>query len=167
MLDLLEHAQREGWSFLDACRVLEITPLRVYRWAERRERGQLTDRAPGGGAVHGLLAAEAKQIVALFHEWGEVDRSHRKLAHRGSYLGRVWVSPSSVHRVLEAHGLRVRARPRLGVSAEAHIGLHGANRARSPGRVSGGVHRCSATHSFRGRVPGAEGTPRRAIWNWM
>jgi putative transposase len=116
LLDLVEQAQREGWSLLDACRVLEIIPLRVYRWAERRERGQLADRRPGGGAVHGLLAAEVEQIIALFHEWGEVDHSHRKLAHRGSYLGRVWVSPSSVHRVLEAHGLRIRARLRPGVS---------------------------------------------------
>ena len=66
--------------------------------------------------MHGLLQAEVEQIIGLFHEWGEVDRSHRKLAHRGSYLGRVWVSPSSVHRVLEAHGLRIRARPRPGVS---------------------------------------------------
>ncbi|MCP4224310.1 MAG: transposase family protein, partial [Actinomycetia bacterium] len=32
-------------------------------------------------------------------------RSHRKLAHRGSYQHRVWVSPSSVRRVLAAHGL--------------------------------------------------------------
>lgn len=31
-----------------------------------------------------------------FHEWGEVDRSHRKLAHRGSYLNRVWVSPATL-----------------------------------------------------------------------
>jgi putative transposase len=43
---------------------------------------------------------------------GEVDRSHRKLAHRGSYLGRVWVSPSSVRRVLAAEGLRLRPLPR-------------------------------------------------------
>ena len=50
--------------------------------------------------MHGLLAEEAEQILALFDEWGETDRSHRKLAHRGSYLGRVWVSPSSVRRVL-------------------------------------------------------------------
>jgi hypothetical protein len=38
-----------------------------------------------------LAADEATEILALFDEWGEVDRSHRKLAHRGSYLGRVWV----------------------------------------------------------------------------
>lgn len=50
--------------------------------------------------MHGILAEEAEEGLALFDEWGEVDRSHRKLAHRGSYLGRVWVSPSTVRRVL-------------------------------------------------------------------
>jgi transposase InsO family protein len=50
--------------------------------------------------MHGLLNEEVAEILALFDEWGETDRSHRKLAHRGSYLGRVWVSPSSVRRVL-------------------------------------------------------------------
>ncbi|MGZ4624511.1 MAG: hypothetical protein ACXVX2_20825 [Blastococcus sp.] len=67
--------------------------------------------------MHGLLADEVEAIVALFHEWGEVDRSHRKLAHRGSYLSRVWVSPSSVRRVLAAQGLRLRPPPRPGRSA--------------------------------------------------
>jgi putative transposase len=38
----------------------------------------------------------------------------RKLAHRGSYLERVWVSPSSVRRVLAAEGLRLRPLPRPG-----------------------------------------------------
>jgi hypothetical protein len=47
---------------------------------------------------------------------GEVDRSHRKLAHRGSYLERVWVSPASVRRVLEREGLRLRPLPRPGRS---------------------------------------------------
>jgi putative transposase len=50
-------------------------------------------------------------ILALFESWGDVDRSHRKLAHRGSYLGLVWVSPATVRRVLAAHGL-VLTRPR-------------------------------------------------------
>ena len=37
--------------------------------------------------------------------WGEIDRSHRKLAHRGSYENLVWVAPSTFRRVLAAHGL--------------------------------------------------------------
>jgi putative transposase len=50
-------------------------------------------------------------ILELFETWGDVDRSHRKLAHRGSYTHKVWVSPATVRRVLSAHGL-VLKRPR-------------------------------------------------------
>jgi transposase InsO family protein len=67
--------------------------------------------------VHGLLAEEVSEILALFDEWGEVDRSHRKLAHRGSYLGRVWVSPSSVRRVLHLADKHFRPLPKPGRSA--------------------------------------------------
>ena len=84
----------------------------MWRWYARRAAGQLADKATGGNPMHGLLAEEVAQIVALFEQWGETDRSHRKLAHRGSYLGRVWVSPASVRRVLAAHGLRLRPAPR-------------------------------------------------------
>ena len=66
--------------------------------------------------MHGLLPAEAEQILALFDEWGETDRSHRKLAHRGSYLGSVWVSPSSVRRVLFLADKHFRPLPRPGKS---------------------------------------------------
>jgi putative transposase len=55
--------------------------------------------------VHGLRPQEMSAILELFEQWGEIDRSHRKLAHRGSYTGRVWVSPATVRRVLAAHGL--------------------------------------------------------------
>ena len=43
---------------------------------------------------------EVEAILTRFEDWGQVDRSHRKLAHRGSYTGKVWVSPESVRRVL-------------------------------------------------------------------
>lgn len=82
----------------------------------RRQHDELEDKAPGGNPLHGLLDAEVTEIVALYHEWGDVDRSHRKLAHRGSYLGRVWVSESSVLRVLAAQGLRLHPPPRPGSS---------------------------------------------------
>jgi transposase InsO family protein len=95
---------------------LELGEVRVHRWVARRARGALADRAPGGSPLHGLLAQEAEQILALFEEWGETDRSHRKLAHRGSYLGRVWVSPSSVRRVLFLADKHFRPLPRPGRS---------------------------------------------------
>ncbi|MGH3849964.1 MAG: hypothetical protein ACRDRT_09720, partial [Pseudonocardiaceae bacterium] len=74
----------------------------------------MEDKAPGGHPLHGLLPGE---IVALYHEWGDIDRSHRKLAHRGSYLERVWVSPASVRRVLAAQGLDLNPPPRPGTSS--------------------------------------------------
>ena len=115
-MDLVDDAVEAGWTIRRACGVLEIGEVRTHRWAARRARGQLADRAPGGSAMHGLLAEEAEEILALFEEWGETDRSHRKLAHRGSYLGRLWVSPSSVRRVLSLADKHFRPRPQPGKS---------------------------------------------------
>src|SRR5207247_2389234 len=81
----------EGLSVQAACRVLQVGERRVNRWQARRAAGTLADRPAGGGAVHGLLDEEVEAILELAEQWGEVDRSHRKLAHRGSRLGRVWV----------------------------------------------------------------------------
>jgi hypothetical protein len=116
LLDLLEQACGRGWTVHAACQVLEVSELRVDRWLGRRAADQLEDHTPGGSPMHGLLEWEVAEIVRLFEEWGEVDRSHRKLAHRGSYLERVWVSPASVRRVLEREGLRLRPLPRPGRS---------------------------------------------------
>lgn len=71
----------------------------------------LADRRPGGTPVHALRPEEVQAILKLADEWGEVDGSHRKLAHRGSYLGRVWVSASTVLRVLLEHGRALPYRP--------------------------------------------------------
>ncbi len=80
------------------------------RWRRRRDTGCLGDRKPGD-AVHGLRPEEITAILELFEQWGDVDRSYRKLAQRGSYLRLVWVSPATVRRVLAAHVL-VLKRPR-------------------------------------------------------
>lgn len=105
LLGLVDQAVAQGFTTQAACRVLQLSERRVNRWQVRRAAGTLADRPAGGGAVHGLLAEEVEAILELAVEWGEVDRSHRKLAHRGSRLGRVWVSPASVFRVLAAHDL--------------------------------------------------------------
>ena len=116
LLDLLEQACGQGWTVRGTCQVLQVSELRVYRWLGRRAAGELADQAPGGSPVYGLLDWEVAEVIRLFDQWGEVDRSHRKLAHRGSYLERVWVSPASVRRVLERQGLRLRPLPRPGRS---------------------------------------------------
>jgi transposase InsO family protein len=107
LLDLVDDAAEAGWSSRRAAAVLGLDADRVGRWAERRRADRLADAAPGGGPRHGLLDWERAAVVELFESWGEVDRSHRKLAHRGSRLDLVHVSESSVRRVLAAEGLAV------------------------------------------------------------
>ncbi|HEY5152030.1 MAG TPA: hypothetical protein VIJ23_19895 [Mycobacterium sp.] len=66
--------------------VLDLGRVRAHRWMFRAGLGELVDRRPGGSPVHGLLPTEETEILAVFEQWVEIDRSHRKLAHRGSYL---------------------------------------------------------------------------------
>jgi hypothetical protein len=99
-----------GWTRRKACRVLGVDERRARRWQQRAAAGELDEHVPGR-PMHGLLGWEVAAILALADEWGETDASHRKLAHRGSYLGRVWVSPATVYRVLAAHGRTLPQRP--------------------------------------------------------
>jgi transposase InsO family protein len=106
VLKTVDDAVAAGFAHSWACSLWPISDDRVHRWrARRRDVGSLVDRAPGGHPVHGLLPGEIAEILAISEEWGPIDRSHRKLAHRGSYVGRVWVSPATFRRVLAAHGL--------------------------------------------------------------
>ena len=116
MLGLIDQAVASGWERRRACRYLELDERRAWRWQRRRAAGTLADLAAGGHPVHGLLAEEQAAIIELFDRWSDTDRSHRKLAHRGSYERLVWVSPSTVMRVLAAHGLVLRAPRRTGRS---------------------------------------------------
>jgi transposase InsO family protein len=119
LLGLIDRAVADGWAHARACRVLGLADVRAHRWRQRlREIGSVEDGDPGGGAVHGLLAWEEQAILELIEQWGWVDRSHRKLAHRGSYTETVFVSPSTVLRVALKHqvvlpGEPIRARPVL------------------------------------------------------
>lgn len=112
LLGLIDEAVAEGWSHTRACRVLGLADSRAHHWRQRlRETGSLEDGRPGGGAVHGILAWEEQAILDLIETWGPVDRSHRKLAHRGSYTGVVFVSPSTVLRVALNHQVRLPGEP--------------------------------------------------------
>ena len=118
LLGLIDDAIEAGWTLTRACGVLEVDRGRAWRWRWRDLDDTLDDTAPGGNPVHGLLEWEEAEIVALFEEWGPVDLSHRKLAHRGSYLDRVFVSPASVDRVLARHGLALAGTRRPGHSVK-------------------------------------------------
>ncbi len=75
LLDLIDEAVEADWTIRRACRVLELGEVRAHRWHARRARGKLADHAPGGSPMHGILAEEAREILALFDQWGQVDRS--------------------------------------------------------------------------------------------
>jgi transposase/transposase InsO family protein len=106
VLKTVDEAVAAGFDHSWACSIWRVSDDRVHRWrARRRQLGTLVDRAPGGNPMHGLLAGEVESILAVAEAWGPIDRSHRKLAHRGSYEGLVWVAPSTFRRVLAAHGL--------------------------------------------------------------
>ena len=92
--------------------MLDLGEVRAHRWYARRAKGRLVDGDPGGSPLHDLLPEETAEILALYDEWGTTDRSHRKLAHRGSYLCRVWVSPSTVRRVLHVADTKIPFRGR-------------------------------------------------------
>jgi putative transposase len=119
LLGLVDSAVAAGWAHVRVCRMLEIEDVRVHRWRRRlQEHGTLEDRPPVGNAVHRILPEEERAILELIEEWAWVDRSHRKLAHRGSYTGVVFVSPSTLLRValkhrIELPGEPVRPRPAL------------------------------------------------------
>ncbi len=112
LLGLIDRAVADGWKHRRACAYLELDEGRAWRWRRRRDADCLGDRKPGS-ALHGLRPEEVTAILELFESWGDVDRSHRKLAHRGSYIGKVWVSPATVRRVLAAHGLHLKRPPRI------------------------------------------------------
>jgi putative transposase len=112
LLGLIDGAVRDGWAHRRACEVLDLADVRAHRWRQRlRDTGSLEDREPGGGAVHGLLSWEEAEILDLIEEWAQIDRSHRKIAHRGSRLGVVFVSPSTVLRVALKHKLQLPGEP--------------------------------------------------------
>jgi transposase InsO family protein len=112
LLEVIDQAIEAGWSMARACHTLDLDRRRAWRWQARRAAGALGDRPGGGNPIHKLLEWEEQAILQLFETWGPVDLSHRKLAHRGSYLERVWVSPSTVDRVLARHGLELQGNKR-------------------------------------------------------
>ena len=143
LLGLIDGAVADGWAHARACRVLDLTDSRAHHWRQRLRKGPARSRTSsgGGGAVHGLLAWEEQAILDLIEQWDWVDRSHRELAHRGSYTGVVYVSPSTVLRVALKNGAVLPGEPvrpqadlaristgRVGAEQDLHVGrdpLHG------------------------------------------
>ena len=97
LLELIDHASGEGgWSLRRSAGALGADHVRVLRWQLR---------------AAALLGWEKDAIGKLAEEWGEVGRSHRKLAHRGSRLQIVHASESTVLRVLAEAGIHLPGAP--------------------------------------------------------
>jgi putative transposase len=113
LLALADQAAAEGgWSLRRTAATLGLEHARVLRWQVRAAAGQLDDLKPGPEqAAHALLGWEKDAICKLAEEWGEIDRSHRKLSHRGSRLGLVHASESTVLRVLTDAGIHLPGAP--------------------------------------------------------
>jgi transposase InsO family protein len=110
VLKTVDDAVAAGFAHTWASSLWQVSDSRVHRWrARRRDTGTLVDAAPGGHPVHTVLPDEVAAVLDVAERWGIVDRSHRKLAHRGSYQNLVWVSPATFRRVLIAHGLSLPA----------------------------------------------------------
>ena len=106
LLKLVDQAVDSGWPHTKACAALGVADVRVWRWRTRRRAvGTLEDLVSGGNPVHRILSWERRAVLDLVEEWGPTDRSHRKLAHRGSYLGEVFVSPSTLLRITNHAGV--------------------------------------------------------------
>lgn len=114
LLALVDHAAREGgWSIRRAAATLGLDHARVLRWQVRADADRLDDAKPGPAqAPHALLDWERAAVVTLAEQWAPTDRSHRKLAHRGSRLDLVHVSESTVLRVLVEEGVHLPERGR-------------------------------------------------------
>lgn len=86
------------FSALQACKVLGLSADRFYRW---RTRDSLVDRLPIAKlSPHKLLTAEQEEIVSYSLEHPE--QRHRELWYNLSREGKVYVSRSSVYRVLKS-----------------------------------------------------------------
>lgn len=113
LLALTEHAiSAGGWSLRQTAAALGIEHVRLLRWQARAAVGRLQDARPGPDqAPHALLAHEREAILKIATDWAQIDRSHRKLAHRGSRLEAFYASESTVLRVLTAEGVHLPERP--------------------------------------------------------
>lgn len=107
LLGPIDGAASAGWSHQRARRARGLRYQGASPASAASRRRHAGDWAPGGNPVHRLLDWEVVAILELIEQWGPVDRSHRKLAHRGSYTGTVFVAPSTLRRVAEKHQVRL------------------------------------------------------------
>jgi transposase InsO family protein len=98
---LIEAIETAPFSALQACKVLGLSADRFYRW---RSRESLVDKPPIAKlAPHKLLKEEQEEIVNYSLEHPE--QRHRELWYNLAREEKVYVSSSSVYRVLKSESL--------------------------------------------------------------
>ena len=100
LLELIAETTAAGWSFSAPAGCSGLSNVAPATGSSARAAGCSRIEAGRDGGAWAAPGARSRRSSSSPGEWGEIDGSHRKLAHRGSYLARVWVSPSTVLRVL-------------------------------------------------------------------
>jgi len=104
LMDIIEES---NLSIKDTCRILELNSDRYYRWRRQFNLegidGLKNNKSTPAKCPHSLLEEERKAIIdyAIKHP----DVRHRKLAYMMQREDVVYVSPSTVYRVLKEEGL--------------------------------------------------------------
>ena len=106
-------AKRAGARVAQACRILRLNRTRLYRWVRGKKMDEvkveeLEDRPPVAQVVrHRITPEEREAILEMAQEEEWADLRHRKLAHMLGRLRKVFVSESTVLRLLRAAKLVV------------------------------------------------------------
>jgi len=117
----VDQAQQGGMTVQKACEVLRLARVVYYDWLAGRQPEELTlaDLTPvvieRRTSPQRITEAEREAIFEAAKDEAKVDLHHRKLAHTLGREAGVYVSESTVYRVLKTEGLvaprEVRRRP--------------------------------------------------------
>lgn len=111
-------AKEMGATVAQACQVLRLSRTRLYRWLRGKsmaevEARDLVDRPAIAKVIrHQITEIERQGILEMAEEEKWADLRHRKLAHMLGRLKKVFVSESTVLRVLRAARLVAPPIPR-------------------------------------------------------
>jgi putative transposase len=111
ILSMTEQAKERGISITRICALWQIERRRVVRWRRKQNNAEsLENRKPGPRyPLHRLLPAERTAVLDMAKEEQYADLSHRILAATAWNVERVFVSFSSVYRILRsAHMITMR-----------------------------------------------------------
>jgi putative transposase len=111
ILSMTEQAKERGVSITRICALWQIERRRVVRWRRKQNNAEsLENRKPGPRyPLHRLLPAERTAVLDMAKEEQYADLSHRILAATAWNVERVFVSFSSVYRILRsAHMITMR-----------------------------------------------------------